>query len=310
MPRTLLVVPQRSGSHFLADLLWRVSGSIRVSSFEFVPWKSTPSSKNLFKAWLTALDARLHVLDEFIVHPSAVSSAPSVPRALGIWLKRNGTIRVVYGRRAPLMVISDTALRYAAERELGTHVSQPDASNLTYMREYHALTARNLLRAGPTLAQHVREAEACADEFERQLNLTGTPLMLQYDYEDLLLPGREAQFALLLQFAHSPESTSKALELAASVFPRPVGESITLHPMTCSSRVDDWAALRPYLQGTNTLRVCDRLESLRQREEVQTGAYRRRRAIVADADLAAGLRDAMNAMGGCPQPRGSQAHGH
>ena len=289
------------------SLLGSVSGPIRVGHFEFSPWRSISKPNRTVEAWLQALDAALRVYDEFTVHPNAVYS----PDAFGVWLRRNGTIGVIRGRRAALMVISDSVLAAAATREFGTHVSNPNNFSSQVLKEYHALTARNLLPAGPTLARHVREAEACAAEFDRQLNLSGTPLTLQYHYEDLLLPGREAQFARLLQFAHSPGSMPTALELATSAFPQPLGEPVTLHPVTCSSRVDDWAAMRPYLQGTDTLRACDRLESRRRREEMQTGAWQHRRATVTDADLAEGATSAIGAMGGeaCPRIAGSALHG-
>ena len=89
----------------------------------------------------------------------------------------------------------------------------------------------------------------------------GAPcIFFAYDYEHLLLRHRVAHLSAIFGFIFGP--------LPLGMAERAFGEyelgspplAFSLHPSTCSSRVDNWQALRQMLNGTRTQLLCDRLE--------------------------------------------------
>lgn len=193
---------------------------------------------------------------------------------MGAHIRQNHGVKVIHGRRAALMAISDDTLALAANREFGTHVSGPKGmlnySKATTLGMYADLTQRNRLRTSEELARQIREYEAIERDFVDALaqSLASSGQLMQYDYESLLLPMRQAHMAAIFQFLLGSSRAETPAIMASKAFGSSESsedegaalEGATLHPPTCSSRVTDWPSLRAMIKGTNTLIACDRME--------------------------------------------------
>ena len=293
----LVATAQRSGSHFLSDLLR--SGANIEARGELMSHMQQASPK----AWSETLADRLPRGQNIsgILHPNHFYDSS------GKWLLvESGRYKVLHGRRSPLMVTSDSLLAIAANRELGSHDSNPGHLDEQSLDDYFVLTAHNLLPAGPELAAHVRRLEALDVEFQNELSLAAAPgMFFVYDYEHLLLRHRVAHLAAIFAFVFQP--TAPTVDMAERAFDEyelfAPTLAPTLHPSTCSSRVDDWQALRPLLNGTRTLLFCDRLETLfgaaEQARRDSLGARVVRRLGPQD-ELAEATRQATRAVRGAP----------
>lgn len=164
--------------------------------------------------------------------------------------------------------MSDLNLALAANGEFGTHISGR-SRNKTVAAAYYNLTAHNRLETSEALADSIREWEASDRAFVPRLGL-GSGQLMEYDYEDLLLPGRVAHLATVFQFILGANSTALPVGMALKAFNASATQDdngaanpaeVTLHPPTCSSRVTDWPRLRSMIKDTYTLRACDRLEA-------------------------------------------------
>jgi len=250
----LITTPQRSGSHFMTYLLQKIG----IAGHGEFPKLKHP------EAWHSTLGQMLPInkTSSVIMHPNLFYDVKSA----GKWLFESERFRVLHGRRAPLMVLSDALLAKAAREAFGKPVSNPGKAKRgkQSLDDYWLLTARNQLPAGPELAEHVRRGEALDALFQSRLGFTAASnRFFVYDYEQLLLRHRVAHLVAILGFIFS--STVGTVDMAERIFneyeldeapPLPH----TLHPTTCSSRVN-WQALRPLLNGTRTLLMCDRLEA-------------------------------------------------
>ena len=269
--QVIITTPQRCGSHFLSGLLGLGGeGHGILSGGEHHPKGSTPDE--CWSSILSLLDKHSTI----ILHMSAWCGMP--PGQMGTRIRQNSSVKVLHGRRAALMALSDTALAAASDKAFGTHVSNvrgmlnySTAETLERMQE---LTERNRLNTSQELAQRVRDYEARERKFVHDLgdSLVGSGQLMEYDYESLLLPLRHDHLARIFQFILGSSSfilgnrkdlpaimASKALRSSENNDGAKLAGT-TLHPPTCSSRVTDWPKLRTMLSGTNTLTACDRME--------------------------------------------------
>ena len=263
--QVIITTPQRCGSHFLSGLLGLGGeGHGILSGGEHHPKGSTPD-----ECWSSILNL-LDKHSTIILHMSAWCGMH--PRQMGTRIRQNSSVKVLHGRRAALMALSDTALAAASDKAFGTHVSNvrgmlnySTAETLERMQE---LTERHRLNTSQELAQRVRDYEARERKFVDDLgdSLVGSGQLMEYDYESLLLPLRHDHLARIFQFILGSSKSDMLAIMASKAFRSSENNDgatlagTTLHPPTCSSRVTDWPKLRTMLSGTNTLTACDRME--------------------------------------------------
>ena len=153
--------------------------------------------------------------------------------------------------------MSDAHLAQSANREFGKHTSNP-SKNKTVAAAYYDLSDHNRLETSKALANSIREYEASDRAFVPRLGL-GSGQLMEYDYEDLLLPGRVAHLSTIFQFILGANSTALPVGMALKAFNTNATEDdngaanpeeATLHPPTCSSRVTDWPRLRSMIKRT------------------------------------------------------------
>ena len=293
-PYFLVTTPQRCGSHMMTNLLNVGAGGQILSGGESALLKVRIPT---FASFLCRLRRQLElehsrhasvppVISGFISHANGIGAyADQFAR----WTRDYGKVKVLDGRRAAVMAISDGYLANAANAQLGGHVSNPLA-DASIHETYFNLTAHNRLPVTEALAEAIRQYEGYAyRSVEEVQRITGgrpprgsggtlfTPtasawlrasgLLYRYNYEDLIIAdSREEHLGAIFKFLLGANS-SVARAMAAEAFrftdaqAASTGQTIlTLHPPTCSSRVTDWAALRPMINGTYTQRACDRLE--------------------------------------------------
>ena len=101
--------------------------------------------------------------------------------------------------------MSNTHLAQTAKREFGTIISNP--KNKTVNAAYHDLSDHNRLETSKALANSIREYEASDRRLVPRLGL-GSGQLMEYDYEDLLLPGRVAHLSTIFQFILGANSTA------------------------------------------------------------------------------------------------------
>jgi hypothetical protein len=263
--QVIITTPQRCGSHFLSGLLGLGGeGHGIFSGGEHHPRGSTPDE--CWSSILSLLDKHSTI----ILHMNSWCGMP--PRQMGTRIRQNSSVKVLHGRRAALMALSDTALAAASDTEFGTHVSNVRgmlnysvAETLERMQE---LTERNRLNTSQELAQRIRDYEARERKFADDLggSLVSSGQLMQYDYESLLLPLRHDHLARIFQFIIGSSKSDMPAIMASKAFRSSENNDgatlagTTLHPPTCSSRVTDWPKLRTMLSGTNTRSACDRME--------------------------------------------------
>mmetsp|Transcript_19674 Transcript_19674/g.78292 ORF Transcript_19674/g.78292 Transcript_19674/m.78292 type:complete len:355 (+) Transcript_19674:15-1079(+) len=291
--RFVLYAHQRSGSHFVADLLTRASGGLVVARGEQVPSPVTPRGGDAALEERNEAAFTAHVLTTFeALEAHAIEKHKGPVAAIGFILQRKQlfcyeparpaeefvecvvkfsrwcgehAVSVVHlVREAALMIVSSTELAHGNHTSV-TRDARIAQGALQYAEDHPLVLTDRIL-------DDIARLEFETSRERKYLKIKSAPHSYHYlEYETVALasgPRRVGALLETLAFLLVGDTSSGAANVSmllptADVVERAVAEDSLqeLHPPTCASRVADWSTQR-YRLSKATRSACSRLATL------------------------------------------------